>query len=55
MPGYSFSYYPIGIYNFMVGIADKYGLSVKEVETVLLRKGITDLGFVCLHPRERIT
>lgn len=54
MTGYSFSYYPIGIYNFMIGIADKHGLSVKEVETVLIRKGITELGFVCRHPSERV-
>lgn len=38
----------------MVGIADKHGISVKEVETVLIRKGLVDLGFECLHPSEHV-
>jgi hypothetical protein len=38
-----------GIYAFIFNIARKNGLSVKEVQTILLREQIRLLGFTCDH------
>jgi hypothetical protein len=43
------SHYPPKIFLFMLDIANKYGIPVKRVETILLHQVIGDLGFTCDH------
>jgi hypothetical protein len=43
------TFYPPGIYRFLLDIASKHQLSIKEVETVFLRRQARDLGFECFH------
>jgi hypothetical protein len=43
------SRYPPKIFLFMLDIANKYGIPVKRVETILLQKAIQPLGFSCSH------
>ena len=38
-----------GIYAFLFNLARDNGLAVKEVETILLRQQIEQLGFTCDH------
>jgi hypothetical protein len=45
----AFNYYPRAIYQFLNDLAFKNELSIKEVETMLLRKQIEALGFNCQH------
>ncbi len=45
----SHNFYPNGIYHFLSNLAFENKLSVKEVETILLRREIENLGFVCDH------
>ena len=43
------TYYPPEIYRFLLDIAFKHGLSIKEVETVFIRRQTRELGFECFH------
>jgi hypothetical protein len=43
------TYYPPEIFRFLSEIAYKHKLSIKEVETVFLRKQSEALGFSCSH------
>jgi hypothetical protein len=45
------TYYPPEIYRFLLDIAFKNNLAIKEVETVFLRAQIRELGFECLHQK----
>ena len=45
------TYYPPEIFRFLSGIAFQYKLSVKEVETIFLRKQAEALGFSCDHSK----
>ena len=44
-----YNYYPRAIYQFLNDLAFKNNISIKEVETVLLREMIQSLGFSCQH------
>jgi hypothetical protein len=55
MAGHPFSYYPPGLYYAMTDLARKYDISVKEVETVLIRHALTrDFCFKCDHKEEKV-
>jgi hypothetical protein len=43
------NYLPPAIYHFILGIAREKHLALKEVELVLLRKVIKEMGFKCKH------
>jgi hypothetical protein len=43
------TFYPPAIYRFLFDIAFKYKLSIKEVETVFLRRQARELSFECFH------
>jgi hypothetical protein len=45
------TYYPPDIFRFLSELAFKHQLSVKEVETVMLRTKAEQLGFKCEHSR----
>lgn len=44
-----YNYYPRAIFQFLNDLAFRNNLSIKEVETVLLREQIQSLGFTCHH------
>lgn len=48
------NWYAHDIYLFMLNIASKYGLAVKEVESAFLRKQAQELGFECFHQKVKI-
>ena len=41
--------YPPKVFLLMLDIANKNGIPVKRVETILLHKAIADMGFTCDH------
>jgi hypothetical protein len=43
------NYCPPGLYAFLVKIAEENKLSVKEVQTMFIRKVAQDLGYDCPH------
>ena len=45
----TFNYCPPGLYAFLVKTAEENKLSVKEVQTMFMRKTAQDLGFDCDH------
>jgi hypothetical protein len=45
----SYGYVPPGLYSFLVKVAEENQLSIKEIQTMLIRKGAQDLGFNCDH------
>ena len=45
------TYYPPEIFRFLSGIAFQHQLSVKEVETIFLRKQAETVGFSCRHSK----
>jgi hypothetical protein len=50
-PSQKFNYYPPGIYYAMANIANEYDISIKEVETILIRTALMqEYGFKCNHP-----
>jgi hypothetical protein len=50
-----FSYYPPGLYYALANVAHDHDISIKEVETVLIRDALTkEYGFKCNHPQSKI-
>jgi hypothetical protein len=50
-----YSYYPPGLYYGMYKVACENNVSIKEVETVFIRKMLeTTTGFVCKHPEDKV-
>ncbi|HEX7180180.1 MAG TPA: hypothetical protein VF220_10680 [Nitrososphaeraceae archaeon] len=47
----SYGYIPPELYAFLVQTAHDNGLSIKEVQTMFIRKVAHDLGFVCDHSK----
>lgn len=43
------NYLPPAVYYFILGLAREKHLALKEVELVLLRKVIKEMGFKCKH------
>lgn len=49
-----YQYVPPRLYAFLVGMQSEYNLSIQEVMTTILRKGVQEfLGFSCPHERIR--
>jgi hypothetical protein len=50
----NFSYYPPGLYYALANVAHDHDISIKEVETVLIRTALREHGFKCNHPQGKI-
>jgi hypothetical protein len=48
------NYLPPAIYLFLLQYCQQHSLSLKEVELVMLRKAIKELGFKCSHQDIRL-
>ena len=45
----TFNYCPPALYRFLLDMAEDNGLSVKEIQTMFMRKVAQDFGFDCAH------
>ena len=51
MTSSSYGYIPPELYAYLVQTAHDNGLSIKEVQTMFIRKVAQELGFVCDHSK----